>query len=319
VKLYSSLAETKLMPHDPLHWQRLFRFDPSYDRCGSATPLSSDRSILSELTDFNKEISLLLRRHSVQSVLGLMFLALAASCGGNSGDDVPLIFAAASLSDVLTESANIYERETGRRVELSFGGSLTLANQIAKLGAPADGVFFVGEEPKTILDELVSPVPNGSIGLVNTLLVIASKDAEHVGTLGDLAASDSRVVIADPLLAPAGQFAKQALEYAGVWEEIESDLIFAVDVRAALAAVESGNSDYGIVYRTDAFGSDSISIMSEIYEGYSPIVYVGRSLKLAENSASAVEFYEFLSKSVEVRDVFESAGFTIGFAGLSGT
>jgi molybdate transport system substrate-binding protein len=262
--------------------------------------------------------SLLLRRRSTQIVLVLMFLAIAASCGGNSVDDVPLIFAAASLSDVLIESAHIYERETGRRVEFSFGGSLALANQIAKLGAPADGVFFVGEEPKMILDNLVNPVPNGSIGLVNTLLVIGSKDAEHVGTLSDLSASDARVAIADPLLAPAGQFAKQALEYAGVWEEIESDLIFAVDVRAALSAVESGNSDYGIVYRTDAFGSDSISIMNEIYEGYSPIVYVGRSLKMAENSDFVVEFYEFLSKSVDVRDVFESAGFTIGFAGMSG-
>lgn len=248
-----------------------------------------------------------------------MLMALAASCGGNSGAGVPLIFAAASLSDVLTESAEIYDRETGKRVEFSFGGSLTLANQIAKLGAPADGVFFVGEEPKTILGELVNPVPNGSIGLVNTLLVIASKDAGHVGTLSDLASSDARVAIADPSLAPAGQFAKQALEYAGVWEEIESDLIFTVDVRAALAAVESGNSDYGIVYRTDAFGSDSISIMNEIYEGYSPIAYVGRSLKLAENSASAVEFFEFLSKSPTARDVFESAGFTIGFAGPAGT
>jgi molybdate transport system substrate-binding protein len=265
-----------------------------------------------------REFSLLLRRRSTQLVLVLMFLAIAASCGGNSVDDVPLIFAAASLSDVLIESAHIYERETGRRVEFSFGGSLALANQIAKLGAPADGVFFVGKEPKMILDNLVNPVPNGSIGLVNTLVVIGSKDAEHVGTLSDLSASDARVAIADPLLAPAGQFAKQALEYAGVWEEIESDLIFAVDVRAALSAVESGNSDYGIVYRTDAFGSDSISIMNEIYEGYSPIVYVGRSLKMAENSDFVVEFYEFLSKSVDVRDVFESAGFTIGFAGMSG-
>ena len=261
---------------------------------------------------------LLLCRRSIQLVVGLMFLGLAASCGGNSVDDVPLIFASASLSDVMTESAAVYERETGRRVEFSFGGSLALANQIAKLGAPADGVFFVGEEPKMILDNLVNPVPYGSIGLINTLVVIASKDAKHVATLSDLSASNARVAIADPLLAPAGQFAKQALEYTGTWEDVENDLIFAVDVRAALAAVESGNSDYGIVYRTDAFGSDSILIMNEIYEGYSPIVYVGRSLKMAENSDFVVEFYEFLSKSVEVRDVFESAGFTIGFAGLSG-
>ena len=99
----------------------------------------------------------MLLRRSVQLVVGLLFLALAVSCGGNSVEDVPLIFASASLSDVLTESAAIYERETGRRVEFSFGGSLALANQIAKLGAPADGVFFVGEEPKMILDNLVNP------------------------------------------------------------------------------------------------------------------------------------------------------------------
>jgi len=303
------------MPHYPLHLQHLFRFDPTYDRWGSATALGTGRPILSELIDFIRGLSLLLIRRSVQFVLSLMVMVFAISCGGNSGDDVPLIFAAASLSDVLTASAEIYEREKGKRVEFNFGGSLALANQIAKLGAPADGVFFVGEQPKTILGELVSSVPEGSIELVNTLLVIASKDAEHVGTLSDLAAYDARVAIADPALAPAGQFAKQALESAGVWQEIENDLIFAVDVRAALAAVESGNSDYGIVYRTDAYGSDSVSIMSEIYEGYSPIVYVGRSLKVAENSVTAVEFFEFLSKSSEVRDVFESAGFTISSGG----
>ena len=266
-----------------------------------------------------EELSLLLRHCSVQFVLGLMLMTLAASCGGNSDDDVPLIFAAASLSDVLSESAAIYERETGKQVEFSFGGSLTLANQIAKFGAPADGVFFVGEEPKTILGDLVNPVPEGSIGLVNTLLVIGLQDAAHVGKLSDLAASDARVVIADPALAPAGQFAKQAFESRGVWQDIENDLIFAVDVRAALAAVESGNSDYGIVYRTDAFGSDSVSIMNEIYEGYSPIIYVGRSVKLAENSASTVEFFEFLSKSPTVHGVFESTGFTIKFSEAAGT
>ena len=59
-----------------------------------------------------EELSLLLRHCSVQFVLGLMLMTLAASCGGNSDDDVPLLFAAASLSDVLSESAAIDVRET---------------------------------------------------------------------------------------------------------------------------------------------------------------------------------------------------------------
>ena len=90
-------------------------------------------------------------RRAVQCVLMLACVTVFASCGGNSSDDgVPLIFAAASLSDVLTESAEVYERETGKRVEFSFGGSITLANQIVKLGAPADGVLFAGAPRSTI-------------------------------------------------------------------------------------------------------------------------------------------------------------------------
>lgn len=246
-----------------------------------------------------------------------MFLIVAvfASCGGNSNDDTPLIFAAASLSDVLEESAEIFTGETGKQVEFSFGGSIALANQIAKLGAPADGVFFVGEEPKNILSELTEPIPDGSLVMLNSLVIVATDGAQHVGTFVELADSGERVAIGDPELAPAGLFAKQALESAREWDDIEDQLIFAVDVRAAVAAVESGNAEYGIVYRTDAKVSKSVSILSEIYDGYPTIAYVGRTLKDATNSGSASEFFEFLAKSDRVHEVFESAGFTVGFSG----
>ena len=255
-----------------------------------------------------------MHRRSVQLVLALIITWLFASCGGNSADGAPMIFAAASVSDVLTESAEIYERETGKQVEFSFGGSIALANQIAKLGAPADGVFLVGEKPKEILKDIANPVPPGSIGMTNSLVVVAAKSAQHITTLEELAESDQRLVIADPDLAPAGQFAREALESAGVWERLADNLIFTSDVRAALAAVESGNATYGIVYRTDAFGSSAVSIISEIYDGYPPIVYVGRSLSGAENSAETISFFEFLARSAEVKKVFESAGFTVGYA-----
>ncbi|MDP6055996.1 MAG: molybdate ABC transporter substrate-binding protein [Dehalococcoidia bacterium] len=257
----------------------------------------------------------MLTRRSIQIVLTLLCVTFIASCGGNADKDVPLIFAAASLADVLAESAEIYEKETGKRVEFNFGGSITLANQIAKLDAPVDGVFFVGELPELLLGDLVVPVPNGRIGLVNTLVVIAKENAGNVRTVEDLAGSDSRIAIGDPVLAPVGRFAKQALESASVWDEIKNDLIFTADVRAALAAVETGNSTYGIVYRTDAMGSDSVSIVSEIYDGYSPVVYAGRTLADARNALAAKNYFDFISESKDVQNVFESAGFTVGFSG----
>jgi len=70
-------------------------------------------------------------------------IASVVACNGSGKDDVPLIFVAASLSDVVGEAADLYEAETGNSVEFSFGGSIMLANQFAELGAFADGFFFV--------------------------------------------------------------------------------------------------------------------------------------------------------------------------------
>ena len=246
----------------------------------------------------------------------IFFAGVVASCNGDSDDGVPLIFAAASLSDVLTESAEIYERETGRRVNFSFGGSITLANQVATLGAPADGVFLVGEQSEKILEDLVLPVPSENVALRNSLVVIAADGAGSIESLGVLAAGGFRVAIGDPSLAPAGRFAQEALESAGVWNEVLDSLVFAVDVRAAMAAVESGNSRYGIVYKTDAATSDSVSIVYEIEDGYTRIHYVGRSLEDADNKEAASDFFGFIAKSEETTTLFESAGFIVQYAGL---
>ena len=73
----------------------------------------------------------------------MICIASVVACNGSGKDDVPLIFVAASLSDVMEKAADLYETETGNSVEFSFGGSIMLANQIAELCAPADGFFFV--------------------------------------------------------------------------------------------------------------------------------------------------------------------------------
>jgi molybdate transport system substrate-binding protein len=225
---------------------------------------------------------------------------------------VPLIFAAASLSDVLTESAGIYERDTGKRVEFSFGGSIALANQIATLGAPADGVFFVGEEAA----DLISGLPGQTSGydphlISNSLVVIGAPDSPPVSSLAELAETRFRIAIGDPQLAPAGRYAMEALENAGVAGEVSEQLIFAVDVRAAMAAVESGNAGYGIVYKTDAVTSESANIVFEVDSGYSRITYIASLIDSAQNGRGAQEFLNFVVIEPETRKVFEDAGFEL--------
>jgi len=254
----------------------------------------------------------LLTRCFVQLVLAFVFVGLIASCVGNFHDDVPLIFAAASLSDVLTESAKIYERETGKRVEFSFGGSITLANQIAKLGAPADGVLFAGDGPAQLITEAGLGDFYNAPQLISTdLVVIGGNDGPFISSLTDLANQGKRVAIGDPELAPAGRYAMRALELAGVSDAISDQLIFTVDVRAALAAVESGNAQYGIVYRTDAITSDTLKIVLEIDTNVVQISYFATGITGAKHSREAQTFLNYVVLEPETRRVFESAGFDL--------
>ena len=243
-----------------------------------------------------------------------MCMAAFASCGGNTDDDVPLIFAAASLSDVLTESADVYERETGRRVDFSFGGSLALANQIAKLDAPADGVVLAGWEAGEILEDAGKLYSRGyDHQIFNKLVVIGATDQFPIDSLEQLVNLDGRIAIGDPALAPAGFFAKQALEDAGIYDLVSDRLITTVDVRAALTAVESGNAKFGLVYVTDYLSSqnDSARVLLELESGHSPIGYGATGIRSGKRDGRANTFIEFVLSTPETRRIFEDAGFSL--------
>ena len=243
-------------------------------------------------------------------MLTIFFVGLIASCGGKSDDGVPLIFAAASLSDVLAESAEIYERDTGKRVDFSFGGSIALANQIVKLGAPADGVLFAGDDPGRLIDEAgLRSVEDAPGTITNSLVVIGGLKAWPINSLSDLVSSGERIAIANPELAPAGKYAMQALGNAGVSVEIADQLIFTSDVRAALAAVESGNAKYGIVYGTDAYSSARVETVMEIDGNGGGYFFTG--IVGAPNGRAAQTFLNYVVIEPGTREVFESAGFEI--------
>lgn len=228
---------------------------------------------------------------------------------------MPLIFAAASLSDVLTKSAEIYEQDTGKRVDFSFGGSIALANQITRLGAPADGVMFAGDEPgRLIIEAGLRSVEDAPGRVTNSLVVVGGLGALPIHSLSDLVISEERVAIANPELAPAGRYAMEALVNAGVWGEIAEQLIFTSDVRAALAAVETGNAKYGIVYGTDVRSSASVETVLEIDSVGGGYFFTG--IAGARNGRAAQTFLNYVVIETGTREIFESAGFEIRMTGL---
>ena len=238
-----------------------------------------------------------------------MTLIGSAACS-RSDEETPLIFAAASLADVLTEVAEIYEDDTGERVEFNFGGSTALANQVARLDAPADGLILAGQGPIDTLIEAGAVDATTLRRVANNSLVTVSGDDTQLTSLKEIALGNRRVAIADPNLAPAGQYAKEALTAAGLWDELQDRIIPTLDVRAALAAAGSGSVDYAIVYATDALTEPDLHpVLSIDAELHSDVVYLAAVTTGSERTEATERFFEFLQRN-DTWQIFSRYGFS---------
>jgi len=176
------------------------------------------------------------------------------------------VFAAASLSDALKEIAKAYEPASGDKLRYNFAASSALARQI-KEGAPAD-VFFSADEAK--MDDLVKGgliVTDTRHSLLsNTLVIVVNAEGgAAVSVPADLAKpAIGRIALAEPHTVPAGIYAKEYLEKADLWKKIIDKVVPTENVRACLAAVEAGNADAGIVYKTDALISKKVKVAYEV-------------------------------------------------------
>lgn len=246
---------------------------------------------------------------SVFRLAGAVSLGALGSARLAAGDIT--VFAAASLSDALRELAASYRQATGDTVRLNLGASSTLARQIQE-GAPAD-LFFSADEAKMDLlarAGLIEPGTRRSL-LSNSLVVVVAADRGlNLAAVADLAApAVRRLAVAEPETVPAGIYARAYLEKAGLWRALAPKIVATENVRAVLAAVESGDVDAGIVYRTDALISKKVRVAWAVPrdEGLR-ISYPLAVVKGAGNPAGARRFLAWLA-SPAGQSVFARCGF----------
>lgn len=226
-----------------------------------------------------------------------------------------LVFAAASLTDALKDLRSLYEEQSPDRIAFNFDASSTLARQIAE-GAPAD-VFISADEAKMDglqATHLIVDSTRKSI-LSNTLVVIAHRDsALAMAAPGQLTAPGiGRIALADPAAVPAGVYAKAFLQKKGLWDSVSGKVVPLPNVRAALAAVGSGNAEIGFVYATDAAVSRNVKVIYSVPPADSPsITYPMAVLADSRQKDAAARFLLFLETPAAAA-VFEEHGFiTLG-------
>ncbi|GAC1306181.1 MAG: molybdate ABC transporter substrate-binding protein [Steroidobacteraceae bacterium] len=208
-------------------------------------------------------------------------------------DEPPvLVFAAASLTNVLQELGAAFTKQSSIRVNLSFAASSALARQIEN-GTPADVFFSADVEWMDYLQKrnLIQPASRHDV-VGNRLVLITAVDSPiklkiepHFKLLAALA--DGRLATGDPDAVPAGRYAKAALTTLGVWSDVADHLARADSVRAAMLFVDRGEAPLGIVYQTDALVDKKVRVIDVFPQGsHAPIVYPIALSRVARPEAS---------------------------------
>jgi molybdate transport system substrate-binding protein len=221
------------------------------------------------------------------------------------------VFAAASLTDALGEIAASYEKSTGDKVVFNFAASSTLELQI-KAGAPAD-IFFSADEPKMNDLEKQGLIVKESRKdvLSNSLVIVVPSDSSVTLTSATQIADPKikSIALGETRSVPAGIYAKEYLQKIGIWDQVSARVIPSESVRAALAAVETGNVDAGIVYKTDALHSHKVKIAYEVPVAEGPAIsYPVALVQGTKNTTAAQKFLDYL-ESTDSLKTFEKYGF----------
>lgn len=246
-----------------------------------------------------------------QTLTCLLVLAALSSVPGRAAE--LNVSAAASLTDALREISTTYEKQGGDKIVLNLGASSTLARQIQE-GAPADLFLSADEEKMNGLEtrKLLLPGTRKSV-LSNTLVIVVPEDSSlKITGPKDLAGPSIRALaLAEPQTVPAGIYAKEYLRKLGLWSKVIDRVVPTENVRAALAAVESGNADAGIVYKTDARIAKRVRVAWEIPRAEGPVIsYPFAVLAGSARPDAARKFLAYLESPAALA-VFRKHGFLI--------
>ena len=231
----------------------------------------------------------------------------------DAGEQTELtILAAASLTDVCGELKTMYETaHPGVTLTFSFAGSGALQTQIEE-GAPADLFISAAKKQMNALKEEGLMKDDSVCSLLeNKVVLIEPADSTlNLNSFEDVKRDEVTMIgIGEVESVPAGQYARTIFTNLGIWEDVEKKANFGTDVRTVLNWVETSAVSCGVVYATDAYGSDKVRIVAEAPAGScDPVIYPAGVVKASRNADAAQAFLDYL-KTHEAMKVFEKYGF----------
>jgi len=222
------------------------------------------------------------------------------------------VSAAMSLKGAFEAIGKQYEvTRRGEKILLNFGASGDLMRQIEG-GAPVD-VFVSASKSEIVEVErkgLVIPGSTLDFASNDVVLIVPLHKNAGMKSFGDLGSKAvKKIAMGNPKSVPAGRYAREVLTYYKVLPSVQDKMVFAENVRQVLDYVARGEVDAGIVYATDAVGSNEVTVMSTApATSHEPILYSSAVVKGTRNERRARAFMSLLT-SAEGARIFRRYGF----------
>ena len=233
-----------------------------------------------------------------------------------------IVFAAASMTETLTEIAELYA-EVAPNVTLTFNfdSSGTLKTQIEE-GADCDIFISAAQKQMNQLDITSDANTDGldfvisetRINLLENKVALVVPDGNPAGieSYEDLATDKLTLLCLGNDDVPVGQYSLEILEYLGIdVTELESEgkVTYGSNVKEVTTQVSEATVDCGIIYATDAYSADLDIVDLATSEMCSQVIYPAAVLNITSNQEAAQAFLDYLQTD-EAMAVFESVGFT---------
>ena len=246
--------------------------------------------------------------------------------GDANAESVDLVvFAAASMTETLTEIAEMY-KEVAPNVNITynFDSSGKLLTQISE-GADCD--LFISAAPQqmnamdgSLIDDkdknpdgLDLIVTDSRINLLENKVTLAvpegnPKGIESFDQLAELLKSGDIMLAIGNSDVPVGQYTEKIFAYYGLDEAALTDcLTYGNNVKEVTTQVSEASTDCGIIYATDAYSAGLTVVDSATAEMCGQVIYPAAVLK-GEKEEAAQAFLDYL-QTADAMEVFESVGF----------
>jgi molybdate transport system substrate-binding protein len=234
--------------------------------------------------------AMLSKTSRVSTILLLNFSALLSSVAGETKSEI-LVAAAADLQPLEADLARAFVSTTGASVRFTFGSSGNLAQQIEH-GAPYDVYLSANEGFVTRLADSGHLLKDSVQVYAQGRIALWSKGG-HIRSLPELAQPAVRhISIANPVHAPYGVAARDALKNKGLWEKLVPKIVYGENVQQAFQYAETGNADAAIIAWSLVANKGGILLPAA---WHAPIRQTGGVVASSKNVPLARRFLELLA------------------------